>query len=213
MRSSDVKLLLISFTLSLLSLQGISQSNLNQTNPDAILSGTEYSFTDPSWLRQQSRAFVGIDMSIIPSINLLDEYMTRSHVLFKIGYRTSVNVFSGAIGVEFTDEMFMPIMAEYKRYFSTEKWAPYAYAGAGFSWHLRGNMESHYSTSNYPEYDRGLIASAGVGYSVTTIMNEFYFSLGYAYRKYVESEYISWNEKEETDKSMSGVSITIGLTF
>jgi hypothetical protein len=168
---------------------------------------------DPSWLRQQSRVFVGIDMSIIPSINLIDEYLTRSMVMFKIGYRTKFNVFSSAIGVEFTDEMFMPIMAEYKRYFSTEKWAPYAYAGAGLSWHLKGNMGTHYHTSNYPEYARGLIASAGVGYSVTTLMNEFYFSVGYAYRKYVESVYVDWNDIQVTDKSMSGVNITVGLTF
>lgn len=109
--------------------------------------------------------------------------------------------------------MFMPLMAEYKRYFSAQRWAPYAYLQTGVSWHLKGNMDSHYQTSNYPTYDTGLLLSAGVGYSVATVLNEFYFSLGYSYRSYVENKYISYDVVQTTDRSMNGINLMVGMTF
>lgn len=168
---------------------------------------------ETSLIRLQDRFIAGIDLSVIPSVTRMDERLVRTHIGFKVGYRLSKNVFSGSVGVEFTDEMFLPLTFEYKRYFNQEIWAPYVYVQSGLSWHLRGNMESYYHTSNYSHYDTGLIAMAGFGYSVTSILNEFYFSLGYAYRSYIETYPIDWDETQEDDRSMHGIAITAGFNF
>jgi len=170
-------------------------------------------FMETSLLRMQDRVIVGIDLSVIPSVTKMDERLVRTHASFKVGYKLSKNVFSGSLGVEFTDEMFLPLTLEYKRYFNQEIWAPYVYVQSGISWHLRGNMESHYHTSNYSHYDTGLIAMAGFGYSVTSLLNEFYFSLGYAYRSYIETYPVSWDDTQVDDRSMHGIAITAGFNF
>lgn len=171
--------------------------------------------SEKSIIRLQNRIIAGIETSVIPSITADDDFMTRTLVNFRIGYRLKQNVISGSLGVEFTDEMFMPITVDYKYYVKyTEVWSPYIYGQAGYSWHLKGNINSRYSTSNYLQVDPGVLASIGFGYSVTTSLNEFYFSLGYAFRDYVEVRVVSSNGAEEhLDRSMNGAAFTVGFNF
>ncbi|TFH39755.1 MAG: hypothetical protein E4G95_00210 [Bacteroidia bacterium] len=169
---------------------------------------------DPSALRLQNRFYAGFDLAITPSFTKTDVYLTRSHVSFRIGYRIKQNLLSGSLGVEFADEkMFMPVTFEYKRYFGIKEWAPFAFLESGVSWHLSGNMDSHYNTSNYSQYAAGLFLTAGIGYSYMTVFNEFYFSIGYSYRSFVETYYVAWDETQTDDESMNGISITVGLAF
>ena len=168
-----------------------------------------------SILRMQNKVIAGLEVSLNPSNTLTDEFIMRTVANFRIGYRLDKHVLTGSLGVEFTDEMFMPITIDYKYYFQKERvWAPYVYGQAGYSWHLKGNINSRYNTSKYAQYDPGAMASVGVGYSYTTTLNEFYFSLGYSYRKYVKAVPGSQNEEMiRTDMSMNGVSINIGINF
>ncbi len=168
-----------------------------------------------SILRMQNKVIAGLEVAVNPSQTLTDEFIMRTVANFRIGYRLDRHVLTGSLGVEFTDEMFMPITIDYKYYFSKDHvWAPYVYGQAGYSWHLKGNINSRYNTSKYAQYDPGALASVGVGYSYTTTLNEFYFSLGYSYRKYVKAVPGSQNEEMiRTDMSMNGVSINIGVNF
>jgi hypothetical protein len=168
-----------------------------------------------SILRMQNKVIAGLEVSVNPSNTLTDEFIMRTVANFRIGYRLDKHVLTGSLGVEFTDEMFMPLTVDYKYYFQKERvWAPYIYGQAGYSWHLKGNINSRYNTSKYAQYDPGAMASVGLGYSYTTTLNEFYFSLGYSYRKYVKAVPGSQNEEMiRTDMSMNGVSINIGINF
>lgn len=167
-----------------------------------------------SILRMQNKVIAGLELSVNPSINLLDEYLTRTVANFRIGYRLNKNVLTGSLGVEFTDEMFMPVTIDYKFYFSKQKvWSPYIYGQVGYSWHLKGNINSKYNSSKYAQYDPGILTSVGFGYSYATTLNEFYFSLGYSYRSYVENIPISQGVTQVTDKSMKGISINVGINF
>ena len=168
-----------------------------------------------SILRMQNKVIAGLEVSLNPSNTLTDEFIMRTVANFRIGYRLNQHVLTGSLGVEFTDEMFMPITIDYKYYFNREHvWAPYLYGQAGYSWHLKGNINSRYNTSKYAQYDPGVMASVGVGYSYTTTLNEFYFSVGYSYRKYVKAVPGSHDgEMIRTDMSMNGVAINIGINF
>lgn len=168
-----------------------------------------------SILRMQNKVIAGLEVSVNPSNTLTDEFIMRTVANFRIGYRLDKHVLTGSLGVEFTDEMFMPITIDYKYYFHKEHvWTPYLYGQAGYSWHLKGNINSRYNTSKYAQYDPGAMASIGAGYSYTTKLNEFYFSLGYSYRKYVKAEPGSKEgEMIRTDMSMKGVSINVGINF
>ncbi len=169
-----------------------------------------------SILRLQNKVIAGIEVSINPSVTLKDEFLTRTLANFRIGYRLDKHVLTGSLGVEFTDEMFMPVTIDYKFYFNKEKvWAPYFYGQAGYSWHLKKNINSRYNTSQYSQYDAGVLASVGFGYSYTTNLNEFYFSLGYSYRNYVEVIPPASKNVEgiNIDRSMNGLSINIGVNF
>ena len=169
-----------------------------------------------SLLRMQNKVIAGLELNVNPSVTLIDEFLIRSVANFRIGYRFNKHVLTGSLGVEFSESlMFMPITIDYKYYFNKEKvWAPYVYGQAGYSWHLKGNINSHYNTSKYSQYDAGALASVGLGYSFTTTLNEFYFALGYSYRKYVEAVPGSQSEGMiRTDRSMNGAAITVGINF
>lgn len=168
-----------------------------------------------SLVRLQNKVIAGIEAAVNPSWTADDDYMVRTVSNFRIGYRIKQHVLTGSLGVEFTDEMFMPITADYKYYFQYERvWSPYAYGQIGYSWHLKGNINSHYSTSNYVQIDPGMLGSIGFGYSFTTNLNEFYFALGYAFRDYVEVRVVSSSgRKEHLDKSMNGIAFTAGFNF
>ena len=168
-----------------------------------------------SMVRMQNKVIAGIETSLNPSITADDDFMFRTLANFRVGYRFKNHVLTGSLGVEFTDEMFMPVTIDYKYYFKYEqKWSPYLYGQAGYSWHLKGNINSRYSTSNYKQIDPGALASVGFGYSVTTTLNEFYFSLGYAYRNYVEVTVVSSSgAKEHLDKTNNGLALTLGFNF
>ncbi len=168
-----------------------------------------------SILRMQNKVIAGLEVSVNPSITLIDEFLVRTVANFRIGYRLDKHVLTGSLGVEFSESlMFMPITVDYKYYFNKEKvWAPFIYGQVGYSWHLKGNINSRYNTSKYSQYDPGALASVGLGYSYTTTLNEFYFSLGYSYRKYVEAVPGSKDGMIRTDRSMNGVSIKVGINF
>ena len=170
-----------------------------------------------SIIRMQNKVIAGLEVSVNPSVTLIDEFLVRTVANFRIGYRLDKHVLTGSLGVEFSESlMFMPITVDYKYYFNKEKvWAPFVYGQVGYSWHLKGNINSRYNTSKYSQYDPGALASVGLGYSYTTTLNEFYFSLGYSYRKYVEA--VPGSSSSEgmvrTDRSMNGVSIKVGINF
>jgi len=168
-----------------------------------------------SIIRLQSKFIAGIETSLNPSWTANDETMFRTLANFRIGYRLKQHVLTGGLGVEFTDEMFIPITIDYKYYLHyDQKWSPFFYGQAGYSWHLKGNINSGYTSSNYKQIDPGSMASVGFGYSVTTNLNEFYFALGYSYRDYVEVTVINSNgDKEHLDKTMNGIAFTVGFNF
>jgi hypothetical protein len=168
-----------------------------------------------SILRMQNKVIAGLEVSVNPSITLIDEFLVRTVANFRIGYRLDKHVLTGSLGVEFSETlMFMPITVDYKYYFNKEKvWVPFVYGQAGYSWHLKGNINSRYNTSKYSQYDPGALASVGFGYSYATTLNEFYFSLGYSYRNYVEAVPGSQNVMIRTDRSMKGISIKTGINF
>lgn len=190
------------------SLTGASDPETSKVSPAADAE-------EKSLVRLQNKLIAGIEMSLVPSWTADDDNMFRTLANFRIGYRLRSHVLTGSLGVEFTDEMFMPVTADYKYYFRyEEKWSPFVYGQVGYSWHLKGNINSRYNTSNYKQIDPGAMASIGLGYSVTTMLNEFYFSLGYAYRDYVEVSVVSSNnQKQHLDKSMSGLALTMGFSF
>lgn len=176
---------------------------------------------EASIVRLQNKVIAGIEMSLNPAhtanpaIDSDGNFMFRTLANFRIGYRVKQHVITGSLGVEFTDEMFMPITADYKYYFKyDQKWSPYVYGQVGYSWHLKGNINSGYSSSNYVQIDPGALASVGLGYSVTTTLNEFYFSVGYAYRDYVEVRVVSSSGRtEDLDRTNNGVAFTVGFNF
>ena len=170
---------------------------------------------EESLIRLQNKVIAGIETSLNPSWTADDGNMFRTLANFRIGYRLRQNVITGSLGVEFTDEMFIPFTLDYKYYFNyTQKWSPFAYAQIGYSWHLKGNINSRFNTSNYKQIDPGAMASIGIGYSVTTNLNEFYFALGYSYRDYVEVTVVSSSgAKQHLDKTMGGLAFTVGLNF
>ncbi|MBN1820296.1 MAG: hypothetical protein JXR31_08765 [Prolixibacteraceae bacterium] len=168
-----------------------------------------------SIIRLQNKFIAGIETSLNPSWTADGGTMFRTLANFRVGYRLKQNVLTGSIGVEFTDEMFIPFTIDYKYYMKyNQKWSPFIYGQTGYSWHLKGNINSRYTTSNYKQIDPGAMASVGFGYSVTTNLNEFYFSVGYVYRDYVEVTVISSNDdKEHLDRSNNGIAFTVGLNF
>lgn len=202
-----VLLLLISFG----SFAEDNAKKVDFTNPDDV-DGAQAKY---SLLRMQNKVIAGLEVSINPSLTKIDESLVRTLANFRIGYRLNNHVLSGSLGVEFTDEMFLPITIDYKYYFNREKvWAPYVYGQAGYSWHLKRNINSRYNTSQYSQYDGGALASVGFGYSYTTTLNEFFFSLGYSYRNYVEVKPPqAINEVNKVDRTMNGVAITVGVNF
>jgi len=187
---------------------------VESTKPEEKVLSGDSEEPKTSILRMQNKVIAGIELSVNPSINLLDEYLTRTVANFRIGYRLNKNVLTGSLGVEFTDEMFLPVTIDYKYYFSKQNvWAPFVYGQVGYSWHLKGNINSKYNSSKYAQYDPGLLTSVGLGYSYATTLNEFYFSLGYSYRSYVENIPVSQGVTQITDKSMNGISINVGINF
>ncbi len=167
-----------------------------------------------SMVRMQNKVIAGIETSLNPSVTADDDSMFRTLASFRIGYRLKQHVLTGSLGVEFTDVMFMPITIDYKYYFKyDQKWSPYVYGQAGYSWHLKGNINSSYVSSNYKQIDPGALASIGFGYSVTTSLNEFYFSLGYAYRNYVEVTPAPNKKTNSLDKTNKGLALTLGFNF
>ncbi|WP_340114456.1 hypothetical protein [Maribellus mangrovi] len=168
-----------------------------------------------SMVRMQNKFLAGIETSLNPSFTADDDFMFRTLANFRIGYRLQQHVLTGGLGVEFTDEMFIPITIDYKYYFNyTQKWSPFAYGQVGYSWHLKGNINSRYNTSNYKQIDPGALASVGFGYSVTTNLNEFYFAVGYSYRDYVEVTVVSSSGAEQhLDKTNNGLAFTLGFNF
>ncbi len=210
-----MKIILLLVFLIATSLTYATNENKISTDEEEKTLGTDGAEPKYSILRMQNKVIAGLEVSLNPSNTLTDEFLFRTVANFRIGYRFDKHVLTGSLGVEFTDEMFMPITVDYKYYFNKEKvWAPYIYGQAGYSWHLKGNINSRYNTSKYAQYDSGPMASVGFGYSYTTTLNEFYFSLGYSYRKYVKAEPTSTpGEMKRTDMSMNGVAIHIGINF
>ena len=210
-----MKIILLFIFLIVTSLTYAANENKTSADEEEKTLGTDGAEPKYSILRMQNKVIAGLEVSLNPSNTLTDEFLFRTVANFRIGYRLDKHVLTGSLGVEFTDEMFMPITVDYKYYFNKEKvWAPYIYGQAGYSWHLKGNINSRYNTSKYAQYDPGAMASVGFGYSYTTTLNEFYFSLGYSYRKYVKAEPTNTaGEMERTDMSMNGVALHIGINF
>ncbi len=192
-----------------------AKTNVGDSDPETSKTAPVSDAEEKSLVRLQNKLIAGIEMSLVPSWTADDDNMFRTLANFRIGYRLRSHVITGSLGVEFTDEMFMPVTVDYKYYFRyEEKWSPFVYGQVGYSWHLKGNINSRYNTSNYKQIDPGTMASIGLGYSVTTMLNEFYFSLGFAYRDYVEVSVVSSNnQKQHLDKSMSGLALTMGFSF
>ena len=170
---------------------------------------------ETSMVRLQNKVIAGIEVSVNPGFTANDVILTRTLTNIRIGYRLKQNVITGSLGVEFTEAMFMPITVDYKYYFNyTKVWSHYVYGQAGYSWHLKGNINSRYSSSKYVQIEPGALASVGFGYSYTTALNEFYFALGYSFRDYVEVRVVSSSgRKEYTDLSANGLSFTVGFNF
>lgn len=209
------KILLLLFLLSAMYTYSVNAAE-KSTNEDEKTLGIDGVEPKYSILRMQDKVIAGLELNVNPSVTLTDEFLVRSVANFRIGYRLDKHVLTGSLGVEFSEDlMFMPITIDYKYYFNKEKvWAPYVYGQTGYSWHLKGNINSHYNTSKYSQYDAGALASVGFGYSYTTTLNEFYFSLGYSYRKYVEG--LPGSQKDgmiKTDRSMKGAALTVGINF
>lgn len=212
MKNIFVLLLLLSSLVTIAAIEKEPEnSNYGVTDPRGV------DGTDPknSIIRLQNKVIAGIETSVNPGWTADDDFMIRTLANFRIGYRFKQHVLTGSLGVEFTEEMFMPITIDYKYYLKYKNvWSPYFYGQAGYSWHLKGNINSRYSTSNYKQIDPGALASVGFGYSVTTALNEFYFALGYSFRDYVEVTVISSNGAEQhLDKSMNGLAFSVGFNF
>lgn len=184
--------------------------NMEENYIDPSSDGSEQSL-----VRLQNKFIAGIETSLNPSSTNDGGSMFRTLANFRIGYRFKQHVLTGGLGVEFTDEMFMPLTVDYKYFFKyDQKWSPFVYGQVGYSWHLKGNINSRYSTSNYKQIEPGALASVGFGYSVTTQLNEFYLAIGYSYRDYIEVSVVSSNDdKEYLDRTNNGVAVTVGLNF
>lgn len=206
-------LTLILLSVTVLKAENIEKKNLAKTYKETILADDDKNET--SMIRMQNKVIAGIETSLNPAFTADDDFMFRTLANFRIGYRLRQHVLTGSLGVEFTDEMFIPITIDYKYYFRyDQKWSPFVYGQAGYSWHLKGNINSKYNSSNYKQIDPGALASVGFGYSFTTSLNEFYFSVGYSYRDYVEVTVVSSSGAEQhLDKSNNGVALTLGFNF
>jgi len=198
-----------------LSVFGKTRENIKTENNKEIDAEPLADADKESIIRLQNKFIAGIETSLNPSWTADDETMFRTLANFRVGYRLKQHVLTGGLGVEFTDEMFIPITIDYKYYLQYDhKWSPFLYGQAGYSWHLKGNINSGYTSSNYKQIDPGVMASLGFGYSVTTNLNEFYFALGYSYRDYVEVTVVnSKGDKEHLDKTMNGIAFTVGFNF
>lgn len=193
-----------------------SENEIHETEhkKEALITGSDDA-DELSIIRLQNKVIAGIETSVNPAWTADDGYITRVLANFRIGYRLKQHVLTGSLGVEFTDEMFMPITIDYKYYLKYQNiWSPYFYGQAGYSWHLKGNINSRYNSSNYKQIDPGAFTSVGFGYSYTTNLNEFYFALGYSFRDYVEVTVISSSGAEQhLDRSMNGLAFTVGINF
>jgi hypothetical protein len=212
MKNIFVLLLLLS---SLVTFAAIEKESGNSNSDVTDSKGVDGTDPKNSIIRLQNKVIAGIETSVNPGWTADDDFMIRTLANFRIGYRFKQHVLTGSLGVEFTEEMFMPITIDYKYYLKYQNvWSPYFYGQAGYSWHLKGNINSRYNSSNYVQIDPGALASVGFGYSVTTSLNEFYFALGYSFRDYVEVTVISSNgAKQHLDKSMNGLAFSVGFNF
>ncbi len=173
---------------------------------DFISSGT------PAF-RILNRFVGGIELCVSPSRTITEEMLTPTAINFRAGYKMKSTTATASMGVEYMNgENFIPISVELKQNFSQNIWAPYAYARAGYSLHLKRNINSRYYTADYDQYDPAFFFNVGVGYGIVTSLNEFYFSLGYQYHGLEKFE-VNQDGEERTDLTMNGVSLTVGFTF
>lgn len=173
----------------------------------------EFLSADASAFRMQARFIGGINLNIAPSVTVNDSSLVPVSINFKGGYKYGSLQVLGSIGIQYANsENFIPLGLELKKYFSSNKWAPFVYGAGGYSIHLKRNINSRYNTADYAQYDPSLFAGVGLGYSVVSTLNEFYFTIGYQYQQLVEIIAIKDGEIR-TDLSMHGLALTVGFTF
>jgi len=209
------KLLVLLFLMSVPYIYATNKPDRFDDNDEVALvaNGVE---PKKSILRMQNKVIAGLEVSLNPSTTLTNEFIMRTLTNFRIGYRLNKHVLTGSLGVEFTKEMFLPLTIDYKYYFNKDRiWSPFVYGQIGYSWQLKQNINSRYNTSKYAQYDSGVLTSVGLGYSFASTVNEYYFSIGYSYRKYVKAMpgENKGDEMIRTDMSMNGISINIGINF
>lgn len=132
---------------------------------------------------------------------------------FRFGYSVKKSMYSLLLGPEFIDEMFIPINLEYRYMLSYSDNTPFAYAKAGYTWHLAGTYQNQYQFVPYTDYDAGLTFGGGVGYSVMSGQSEFIVSLGYRFQNMQKSNYVSFTERDIFEIDIHSVEIKLGLIF
>ena len=163
--------------------------------------------------RIMNRFVGGIELSLAPSRTVNEEIFTPTTINFKAGYKMRSTLAMASMGIEYLNgENFIPLAVEFRHNISSSIWAPFTYAKAGDSFHLKRNINSRSYTANYDQYDPALFLGAGLGYSFATNLNEFFISLGYNYHALEKIEVDQYGE-ERTDMSMNGVSFTVGFIF
>ncbi|HKL67484.1 MAG TPA: hypothetical protein VJ877_06290 [Bacteroidales bacterium] len=155
----------------------------------------------------------GVSFDIAPSRTATDSNLLPFSFAVKAGYRTVNTHILGLLGIEYlNDENFIPLGVEVRQNFSNNTWAPFAYAQAGYSFHLKRNIRSRYNTANYAQYEPSLFIKAGAGYSFATTLSEFYVSVGYLYHQ-LEKIMVEQTGETRTDLTMNGIDITLGFVF
>lgn len=155
----------------------------------------------------------GVSFNMAPSKTVNDTNLLPFAFSLRAGYRTSNTHIFGTLGIEYVNgENFIPLGIEVRQNFSNQQWAPFIYAQAGYSYHLKRNIKSRYFTANYAQYDPALFAKVGLGYSFATTLSEFYFSLGYLHHK-LEETMVEQTGEVVTDLTMNGLDFTVGFLF
>jgi len=177
------------------------------------VSAQDFLTTDVSALRLQSRFAGGIEFCVAPSNAATGSSLTPVTINIKAGYKFKSTYLSGILGIEYLNsENFIPLGIDLRQNFSKRDWAPFAYAQAGYSLHLKRNIHSRSYTANYAQYNPAFFLKVGLGLSYVTSLSEFYFSVGYIYHE-LEEIVAEQTGDVITDLTMNGFTLTLGFSF
>jgi hypothetical protein len=191
----------------------MSQSYVGSGGSDSAPSSMQFNEGDENVFRLAGGVSAGIQGYGFYALTGDREPVFPIGFQFRFGYSVKKNMYSLLLGPEFIDEMFIPISLEYRYMLNYNDKTPFAYAQAGYSWHLAGTYQNQYQFVPYTDYDAGLTFGGGLGYSIMSGQSEFIFSVGYRFQNMQKANYVSFTERDVFQIDIHAIEIKVGLIF